>query len=144
MARQPKRSGRCLCGAVTFDMEPAEQHFDACHCGMCRRWAGGPALTVKAAVPPDITGATEIAVYKSSDWGERHFCRKCGTHLFVAAPAFDYFGVSMGALDDPSGLDFKLEIFVDCKPSSYDFANDTTRLTEAQFLEMVAGSAQKD
>lgn len=143
MARQREITGRCLCGVVTFKMQPAEPHFDACHCGMCRRWAGGPAFTVKAAAPPEITGEAEIAVYKSSDWGERHFCRNCGTHLFVTAPAFDYFGVSLGALDDTIGLDFRLEIFVDCKPASYDFANDTTRLTEAEFLQMVSGAAQK-
>ena len=137
-------AGRCLCGAVSFTVTPAEPHFDACHCGMCRRWAGGPAMTVKAASPAEIEGGENVVAYKSSDWGERHFCRTCGTHLFVSAPAFDYFGVSLGALDDAASLDFRLEIFVDCKPGQYAFANPTTKLTEAEFLAMFAGPAQAD
>ncbi|MGC8713094.1 MAG: hypothetical protein ACP5RH_11940 [Leptodesmis sp.] len=35
--------GKCLCGAITVTT-PDKPHIDACHCGMCWRWGGGPAL----------------------------------------------------------------------------------------------------
>jgi hypothetical protein len=52
----------------------------------------------------DVTGREHLAVCKSSEWGERHFCRKCGSHLFYSAPTFGYFGVSAGTIDDLGGL----------------------------------------
>ncbi|MBI1385039.1 MAG: GFA family protein [Rhizobiales bacterium] len=137
-------TGKCLCGAVRFTFAPAEPHFDACHCGMCRRWGGGPALTVRALAAPAVEGADNVATYKSSEWAERHFCRTCGSHLFSVAPAFDYYGVSYGAIDDVSGLAFTMEIFIDRKPDAYAFANETRKLTEADFVAMVSGSVGKE
>ena len=136
MESLPTRTGRCLCGAVTFAFEPAHAEVDACHCGMCQRWGGGPGLSIKAAAMPRITG--DVAVYQSSEWGYRHFCKVCGSHLFYTAPSADYIGVTAGSLDDQSGLSFTTEIFIDCKPAYYTFANDTTRLTEAEFLAMLS------
>lgn len=138
MSEHAERSGRCLCGKVTYTFTPAELEIDACHCGMCRRWSGGPGLSVKAAGVADVKGNDHVAIYKSSEWGERRFCKECGTHLFYSAPAFGYFGVSAGTLDDLDGLGLTTEIFIDCKPAAYEFANPTRKLTEAEFIAMVS------
>jgi hypothetical protein len=140
MSQSTQRSGRCLCGAVTFTFEPAEPEVDACHCRMCQRWGGGPALTVKMAGAPRIEGADNVAVFQSSEWGQRHFCKACGSHLFFSAPSFGYFGVSAGTLDDVEGLHFTTEIYIDRKPALYEFANPTRRLTEAEFLALVGAA----
>lgn len=138
MSEQPRRSGRCLCGKVTFTFKPAELEMDACHCGMCRRWGGGPGFSVKAAGEAEVTGGELVTIYKSSEWGFRHFCRACGSHLFYSAPVANYFGVSAGTIDDLAGLAFTTEIYIDCKPDAYDFANPTRKLTEAEFLAMLS------
>jgi hypothetical protein len=139
-----ERKGGCLCGAIRFSFTPAESEIYACHCTMCRRWGGGPGLSIKAAAPADIERAEHLAVYASSEWGQRQFCRTCGTHLFFAAPGVGYFGVSAGTLDDLSGLALTTEIFIDHKPGLYDFANATEQLTEAQFLALVAADGAKE
>lgn len=138
MSNLPTRTGRCLCGSVTFAFEPAEAEVDACHCGMCQRWGGGPGLSIKAAAMPRTEG--KVTVYQSSAWGQRHFCSSCGSHLFYTAPSAGYIGVSAGTLDDQSKLALTTEIFIDCKPDYYDFANTTKRLTEAEFLAMFSGT----
>ena len=137
-------NGRCLCGAVQFAFEPAEPEIDACHCTMCRRWTGGPALSIKVKGGLKVTGGENVAVYKSSEWAERQFCRSCGTHLFYSAPSFGYFGVSAGTVDDPGNLSLTTEIFIDRKPDYYDFTNATRRLTEAEFIAMVSGESGKE
>lgn len=137
-------TGKCLCEAVRFSVEAVEPEVDACHCTMCQRWTGGPALAIKTTGEPTLQGADHVAVYKSSEWAERRFCKLCGTHLFYAAPTVGYFGVSMGAVDDLSGLSLTTEIFIDRKPDLYEFANATRRVTEAEFIEMVSGSAGKE
>jgi hypothetical protein len=143
MTVQSTRSGRCLCGKVTYTFVPAELEIDACHCGMCRRWGGGPGLSVKAAGEADVSGRDYVSLYKSSEWGMRHFCRECGSHLFYSAPSAGYFGVSAGTIDDLDGLAFTTEIYVDCKPDAYAFANPTRKLTEAEFLAMIASSGHE-
>ena len=137
-----ERTGHCLCGNVRFTFEPAAPEVDACHCTMCRRWSGGPGLSIRAASTPIISGAEHIAVFKSSDWGERHFCKTCGSHLFYNAPAFGYFGVSVGTLDDLDGLTLTSEIFIDYKPDLYSFANTTHQMTEAEFQASLNGQTE--
>jgi hypothetical protein len=138
------RTGRCLCGKVSYQFRPAENHIDACHCTMCRRWTGGPGLSVKVAGEPDVSGRENVAVYTSSDWAERQFCRICGTHLFYNSPAYNYFGVSAGTMDDLEGLSLTTEIFIDRKPDAYSFAGATDKLTEAEFIAMVSASTDKE
>jgi hypothetical protein len=82
-----------------------------------------------------------LTTYKSSDWGERCFCSKCGTNLFANSPDFGYFGVNAGALElqDQTKLHLAEEIFIDKKPDFYSFAGDRKKLTEEEFLAMVSG-----
>ena len=141
----PRRTGRCLCGKVSFTFQPAEPEVHACHCTMCRRWSGGPRLAIKAPGPAEVVGEEFLTTYKSSEWGVRQFCSHCGTHLFFSAPAegSGYYGVSAGALDDLDGFALTTEIFIDRKPALYAFANQTQQLTEAQFLELVAAAPEQ-
>ncbi|MGF1650108.1 MAG: GFA family protein [Hyphomicrobiaceae bacterium] len=134
-------SGRCLCGAISFTATAKDVHADVCHCTMCRRWTGGPAPGVMLAEPATVTGEEHLATYKSSEWGIRQFCAICGSSLFWAAPAYGYFGVTAGTLDDTSALTLTKEIFIDHKPALYTFADPTDKLTEAEFLAQFADSS---
>ncbi|MDY6983113.1 MAG: GFA family protein, partial [Pseudomonadota bacterium] len=71
--------GSCLCGAVTITA-PDLSEIAACHCGMCRRWGGGPFMTLHAGQDVKVEG--DVKTYRSSDWAERAFCGTCGTHLY--------------------------------------------------------------
>ena len=35
-----RKTGQCLCGAVTFSADVAAE-IQACHCTQCQRWTGG-------------------------------------------------------------------------------------------------------
>lgn len=134
MAADAKLEGNCLCGAVRVRITSPGPHVEACHCSMCRRWGGGPALSLRLVTDPEFEGAEHIARYRSSDWAERAFCRACGTHLFYFyAPKAGYsFGA--GLFDGTDGYDLAEEIFVDEKPGYYDFAGERERLAGAQVL----------
>lgn len=131
--------GKCLCGAITVTT-PDKQHVDACHCGMCRRWGGGPALGVLCGTDVQITGADHVKAYRSSDWAERAFCRECGTHLYYKLlPTGDYF-VPAGLFQDGVEFEFTEQVCIDRKPAYYDFANQTVNLTEAEVFAKFAPS----
>ena len=126
----------CLCGAVRFT-SPAAREIGACHCGFCRRWGGGPLLAVHCGTDVRFESREDIGVYASSEWAERAFCRRCGTHLFYKLLATGEYFVPAGVFDSQ---DFELasQIYVDKKPAYYDFSNQTPMLTEQQVIEQYA------
>ena len=129
--------GKCLCGAITV-RAPDHTSIDACHCGICRRWGGGPALGISCGSEVEIDGADKLKAYQSSDWAERAFCGECGTHIFYKLlPTGDYF-VPAGLFQDGTKFEFKEQIFVDRKPDYYEFANQTANLTEAEVFAKFA------
>jgi len=130
-----KIHGRCLCGAVSFTAE-AEPGLHVCHCSMCRRWAGGPSFSTEAS-SVQFNGEENIQRYNSSDWGERGFCRQCGSSLFYRLKEPDQYILNMGAVDDQSPFTIASEIFIDEKPPGYDLAGKHPRLTGEEFLATV-------
>lgn len=125
--------GQCLCGAVSVE---ATDHAEltACHCGMCQRWGGGPLMTVHCIGGLRIDGLDAVAVYKSSDWAERAFCKHCGTHLYYRLVPANEYVVPAGLLQQKPALRFVEQIYVDVKPPYYRFADQTRELTEAEVL----------
>ncbi len=136
-------SGQCLCGAITYKATATSHDVSACHCGMCRRWTGGPLLYIHVDDNPVFTGADAIGVFRSSEWGERGFCTKCGSILFWKTAGKDRYTFTAGSLDDQAGLKFTREIFIDDKPPYYDFANETERLTGAESTATYLDSSDK-
>jgi hypothetical protein len=134
------QTGRCLCGAVQYTAEDLEAHYHACHCGMCRRWTGGPFL-VAAAGKVSFQDTRHLGRYRSSEWAERGFCTKCGSSLYYLLAEADQYLVAAGTLDSAEELSLGREIFVDCKMRGYDFAGDHERLTEAQTIAFFNGAA---
>lgn len=137
-----ERTGKCLCGAVTFTARGIDSDAGACHCDMCRRWTGSLLITVGS---DDVTwtGEDKITRFQSSEWAERGFCSVCGSSLFyrVTAPG-PYQGtyhIGLGTLDDPSDFDIKVEYFIDRKPETYTLAGDRKTLTEAEVFAKFGG-----
>lgn len=135
-------SGRCLCGAVRFSLTPSTRDVGACHCSMCRRWTAGPFMVLDHDGPVAFEGAENIGTYTSSEWGERAFCKTCGTSLYWKMRGAEHFAVSAGALDDQSGLRFAGEIFIDEKPGYYAFANATHKMTGEEVMAAFAASKE--
>ncbi|MGI1662094.1 GFA family protein [Palleronia sp. KMU-117] len=127
----------CLCGAVRVTVRNRPAAYGICHCRMCQRWSG----LVFAAVncPPDrveIAGADHIATYQSSDWAERAWCTRCGSHLWYrvtskGAHQGDY-EMPIGLFDNPDGFILEREIFIDRKSDAFDIAGTHPRMTEAE------------
>lgn len=143
MAAAREVSGHCLCRAVTYKATASNADVSACHCGMCRRWTGGPLLYIHVDGRPTFTGEDAIGVFRSSDIGERGFCSKCGSILFWRAVGQGSYTFTAGSLDDQTSLAFTREIFIDDKPPYYDFANATQRLTGAESAATYLNSSDK-
>jgi hypothetical protein len=129
--------GQCLCGKVSLTTE-VQPEIGVCHCSMCRRWGGGPFFATHGMSDLEFNGKEHITAYDSSEWGERAFCKHCGTHLYYRVKHNNEFIMTAGFFDDPSGFELNHQIFIDKKPDFYHFGNTTQNMTEAEFLAMFA------
>lgn len=135
-----------MCGAVTFTAEPPALELHACHCDMCRRWTGGALLAV--AIPPGailLRGGEDIRRIQSSEWAERAWCDKCGSHLFYRltadGPFKGQYHVSFGLFDTPEAFSFASEIYIDRKPEVFAFAGQRKTMTKDEVEAKWAGVA---
>ena len=133
--------GKCLCGSIEVST-PDHRDIGLCHCSMCRRWSGGPMFAVHCGTEVQFNGQSP-ATYRSSDWAERGFCGRCGTHLFYRLLPGNEYMLPAGIFQDQ---DFELtsEIFIDEKPAFYELGNDTRKLTGQQVFEQFAPKQAMD
>ncbi|MFT6580234.1 MAG: GFA family protein [Alphaproteobacteria bacterium] len=127
-------TGRCLCGSVTLTATVKGREHGVCHCSQCRKWSGGPGHAVHFEAL-EFENDDSVTAYDSSEWAQRGFCNKCGTHLFYRFKENNSFVVWVGAFDDNDSFTLANEIYIDNKPDGYSFAGDHPRLTEQEFLK---------
>jgi hypothetical protein len=140
-----QHQGKCLCGKVTFSIEIEKKEASHCHCEMCRTWSAGTLLMAHGHNAPKVQDESALGVYSSSDWGERCFCKHCGSNLFWRAKDGSFYGTSVNALEDTQGFTLSAEIFIDHKPDYSKATEQTQLMTAQQFWEMVeSGSFDAD
>ena len=133
-----ERSGSCLCGSVKFTVKNLAENVEACHCGMCRKWGGGPLMAVNCGQNISFDGKENIAVYDSSQWAERGFCKNCGSHLFYRLKENSEHQIPVGLFENQEGFKLNLQVYIDKKPSFYCFKNETDEMTEQEVIEKFA------
>lgn len=137
--------GKCLCGAVTVSIVPANTSLHACHCDMCRAWAGSTFMAVEAK-KDSLKVDGPVKVFSSSDWAERAWCDTCGSSLWykLTVPGHENYGLNSGLFPDAGGTVLDLEYYIDKKPAGYDFAGEHARLTRAEVEVMFASIGEGD
>lgn len=114
-------TGRCLCGAVAYEIDGPVGDSVACHCEMCRKTSGhfwsASQVTVAALRLLRDDGLTW---YRSSDAAKRGFCSTCGSSLFWEMDGEGMISVATGTLDMPTGTRTKKHIYVAAKGDYYD------------------------
>ena len=115
------RTGRCLCGAVSFTLAAEPLTTRVCWCRDCQHLAANG--TVNLMVHADglsISGA--LSEYtRMADSGNEvtcQFCPRCGTQLFAQVSARPQFRVvRAGNLDEPSSVQPVMNIWAESAPA---------------------------
>ena len=92
----------------------------------------------------EVEDDTQLGVFQSSKWGQRCFCKNCGTSLFWRTNDRSFQGVAAGSLDDQSPYQLSRQVFIDEKPETYEFANKTHDMTGAEVFAMFGGGQDGD
>ena len=115
-----ERTGRCLCGAVTFTLAADPVAARVCWCHDCQHLAANG--TVNLIVPADalrISGTLSEHTKTAASGNEvtRQFCPTCGAHLFAKSSGAPQFRViRAGNLDDPSSIQPTRNIWASSAP----------------------------
>jgi hypothetical protein len=104
----PGATGRCLCGAVRYEVSGPLRDVVLCHCDECRRWTGhvGAATAVRREQLTllEARGLRWITSPASDRGARRGFCGECGSSLFWEPASGDRIAILAGTLDPPTGL----------------------------------------
>ena len=110
-------SGRCICGAVAFEVNGPLRDVHLCHCTECRRWAGHVWAATDALVADvDFTEERGLRWIDSPDSeydARRGFCAECGSSLFWQVPGSERVSIAAGCLDPPTGIRTVRQVWVD-------------------------------
>jgi len=127
--RPVRATGRCLCGAVHFEIRGPLRDVVVCHCGQCRRQHGAPpSYTAAPWSNVKLSGTNHLKWYQSSELARRGFCRICGSSLFWEPIGTGRVSISAGSLDKPTGLRIIRHIFVSDKADFYEITDGLEQL----------------
>lgn len=108
-------TGRCLCGAIRYQLTGEPKVVAVCHCRDCQRAAGAPAVAW-GMFPESALAVTQgqPRTINSSGTAMRSFCADCGTGLFYrnAAVLPGLVDVQTATLDDPEALPPNVQVQV--------------------------------
>ncbi len=127
--------GHCLCGAVKITVEgPHDPRIGACHCRMCQRWSGGLFVCFNADFAA-VTVKGEVRSYPSSDFSERAFCPRCGSHLWFRDTDKAEAGYELmpGLFDQAPNFPLRSEIYIDRAIDALRLSGDHKRATRAEY-----------
>jgi hypothetical protein len=103
-----RATGRCLCGAVSYEVRGPLRDILLCHCVECRRWGGHAGSFAATRTDDLVIGDTDALRWidspESDHDARRAFCSACGSSLFWQAAGSERTGIAAGTLDDPTGL----------------------------------------
>jgi hypothetical protein len=121
-------TGRCLCGAVRYEVTGPLRDVLICHCVECRRFNGHASASTAARkqelVLLESRGLRWIDSPDSDAGARRGFCGECGSSLFWDPPRRETISISAGTLDDASGLRVVSHWFVSQAGGYYEVPDD--------------------
>jgi hypothetical protein len=98
-------TGGCQCGAVRYAITGAPLLVALCHCSLCRRANGAPAVAWAMFKEEQVAVEGRLAAYASSPEARRGFCGACGTPIsFTATFIPGLVDITVGSLDRPEAM----------------------------------------
>lgn len=121
-------SGRCLCGAVRYELRGPLREILICHCVECRRWHGNVGAYTSVERDELVLLQSDslrwIDSPESDSHARRGFCGECGSSLFWEAAGDASVSIAAGTLDSATELRPVGHIYVSQAGGYYDLPDD--------------------
>jgi hypothetical protein len=96
--------GGCQCGKIRYRAEGPPEHSSVCYCRMCQKAAGAPFMAFARFKVLHVHWTNSPAIFASSNFVERGFCRDCGTPLSYHRVDGPNVSVTIASLDNPEAV----------------------------------------
>jgi len=107
--------GKCLCGAIEFEVDGPFPWLYQCHCSLCRK-QGGSVSNTGLIVAADkfrwLTGETLISTWAKATGFRSHFCSRCGSPVPNPLRNTGYIWVPSGLLEGDGSLEIGAQLFL--------------------------------
>ena len=101
-------TGRCLCGAVRFEISAPFVEASYCHCTRCQSRTGTAASANGRAAPGSfrvVTGEEHLRAWEPEGGAAKLFCSQCGSAVFSRTSTDPpIIGVRLGGVDGDPGI----------------------------------------
>ena len=113
--------GGCACGGVRYRIAARPYDTGWCHCRLCQHMSGSGGLVFTTVALGDFAfteGAGRVGRFASTAFGERSFCRDCGSPLTMhVGHQPDEIDIAAGSLDEPAAVKPGFHLYADCAPA---------------------------
>jgi hypothetical protein len=130
----PILKGKCLCGAVHYEVADQFLYSLNCHCSNCRR-ATGAAFKPFAGIEREklkiTTGSERLLIYGEASAHDAR-CANCGSLLYSLVRDAQFVHVTLGTLVDSPSIRPSAHIFVGSKAPWFTITDDLPQYDEFQ------------
>ncbi len=126
-------TGKCLCGAVEYQVDDAFEYSMNCHCSNCRRTTGSafkPIAGIRSERFRRAGGNEALLIYGNPDAAHDVHCATCGSLVHSVVREGAYVHVPMGTLMDAPTIRPTAHIFVGSKAAWYEITDDLPQYRE--------------
>ena len=131
MAEAHSISGRCVCGAVQYQLRERPLFTHVCHCLDCQRRSGTAFVMTTFVMRDDLVfthGQPEAQ--RASSTRTRYSCSACATLIYIDSSEFPSIILRPGTLDDPSIAAPQAHIWVRRKQAWLSLPDDVPQFAE--------------
>lgn len=125
--------GKCLCGAVKYEISGEMGPITHCHCPSCQK-AHATAFSSVSSVQPDdmkfTAGKALLKFYESSPGKKRYFCSNCGSQIYAKREDQKHYILRMGTVDGDPGIRPAQHIFTRYRAPWYNIHDDIPEFPE--------------
>ena len=114
------RTGRCLCGQLTYEVSGDPIAAAVCHCRHCQRQSGGAFSVNLVLHESQLAVSGELQTYEETGENDdgvyvrRRFCGSCGSPIVSELVRTEgVIAVKVGTLDDTSDIRPTVEVWCD-------------------------------
>lgn len=125
--------GGCLCGAIRYRSTSPPLRGVICHCEMCRKHSGAPALAFVHFDKASFSWLrTEPVWYRSSPFAERGFCAVCGSTIGMREEVLsERVQVCVGSLDEPGRIQIQDHVWTTSQLEWFEILDDHPRFAKS-------------
>jgi hypothetical protein len=125
-------AGKCLCGAVEYDVADEFVYAANCHCSNCRRATGSafkPFAGIERGKLRIIKGTGNLMIFGDENGNDTR-CKLCGSFLYSVVRDGVFVHIAMGTLVDDPAIRPTKHIFVGSKAPWFTITDDLPQYEE--------------